>query len=530
MASVAQPPHSLFEMAKVLAGEAKPSPTNEEGHPQDPPLGQAANLVDAHPSNESPSSSRHQSPRMSSAVRRSVGTPSGRTGPPRSISYNFSASSHPASRANSHDDDNDSIHELPHLELPENDMETFEQDYQFAPARTPFRGALEYQDSEQKEREREVAEKRVKKKERDGYFHDVFNPSRWITDSPKSEHQSFPAQPSLHEDTDGERSERREVSEPQPIVDEAECNGPAPSGRNPTLEVQKSSSHSSTARRTKSLPHIKKNKEDGEVSTAPKWNRLRSLLPNIAQQRREQANKGPSTAVSQSVNITDELLVGGLSTLMLRLWFERDEKDHRRVPVLLHRLRIRVSDSLHPLHGNKAVFRIECEYANGAARWVVYRQLREFLSLHTHYTISNAYNRNVDALPDFPRAGLPYFNFLKDRGDEFSRQDFARMQRESLENYLIGLIRAVVSVAIEHCVGHLQLFRCFTRPQIGSLVSLRLAQCRLHSLSPVGLSTRQACYELSLSEARALGGNEARGGKRRKNRSGVPLERVTCSC
>ncbi|EPQ51020.1 phospholipase D [Gloeophyllum trabeum ATCC 11539] len=137
-------------------------------------------------------------------------------------------------------------------------------------------------------------------------------------------------------------------------------------------------------------------------------------------------------------------MVGGLATLMLRLWFERDESDQRRVPVLLHRLRIRITDSLHPLHGHKAVFRIECEYANGAARWVVYRQLRDFLSLHTHYTLSNVYNRKVETLPDFPKTSLPYFKFLRTQGHEVGRAEFARMQRQSLENYLIGLIRAVM--------------------------------------------------------------------------------------
>lgn len=40
--------------------------------------------------------------------------------------------------------------------------------------------------------------------------------------------------------------------------------------------------------------------------------------------------------------------------------------------------------------------------------------------------------------------GLPYFNFLKEISGETSRADFARMQREALENYLIGLMRAVV--------------------------------------------------------------------------------------
>ena len=45
--------------------------------------------------------------------------------------------------------------------------------------------------------------------------------------------------------------------------------------------------------------------------------------------------------------------------------------------------------------------------------------------------------------------GLPYFKFLKresheNRHDEVGHADFARMQREALENYLIDLIRAVV--------------------------------------------------------------------------------------
>jgi hypothetical protein len=35
------------------------------------------------------------------------------------------------------------------------------------------------------------------------------------------------------------------------------------------------------------------------------------------------------------VNITDELTVGRLSVLILRLWFDRDESGQRQVPVLL---------------------------------------------------------------------------------------------------------------------------------------------------------------------------------------------------
>ena len=140
-----------------------------------------------------------------------------------------------------------------------------------------------------------------------------------------------------------------------------------------------------------------------------KWGRLRALIPSTIRQL-------PSAATTHAVappevNIIDELITGGLSSLMLGLWFERDDKDHRRVPVLLHRLRIRISDSLHPLHAHKAVFRIECEYANGAARWVIYRQLREFISLHTHYTISNAFSNYKDKLPEFPRTSMSLHPF-----------------------------------------------------------------------------------------------------------------------
>lgn len=46
--------------------------------------------------------------------------------------------------------------------------------------------------------------------------------------------------------------------------------------------------------------------------------------------------------------------------------------------------------------------------------------------------------------------GLPYFKFLKkesqeNKDGEVGQADFARLQREALESYLVGLIRAVVS-------------------------------------------------------------------------------------
>jgi len=163
---------------------------------------------------------------------------------------------------------------------------------------------------------------------------------------------------------------------------------------------------------------------DGELATSPNhaknaiqrsptqhtssahsgWARLRSLLPYIVD--KESTSKAPDQELDHPhTSVTDELIGGGLCALIPGLWFQRDEKGRRRIPILLHRLCIRISDSLNPLHIRKAVFRIECEYANGAARWVIYRELRDFLRLHIHYKFTRANAHHGTAkLPEFPKS------------------------------------------------------------------------------------------------------------------------------
>lgn len=189
--------------------------------------------------------------------------------------------------------------------------------------------------------------------------------------------------------------------------------------------------------RSLSLPHIRHN---------PAWSRFKSLIPHLAVATAGFNLEQPRSPRDRDVEIIDELAFSGLSVLMFRMWLERDERDERRVPILLHRLKIRVSDSVNPLNNNSAVFRIECEYANSAAKWVIYRQLRDFNSLRTHYKVTNFYTRNMD-LPDFPRAKLGrqvLHRLKKEKGREAGKKEFAKMRREELENYLAGMIKAVV--------------------------------------------------------------------------------------
>jgi phospholipase D1/2 len=288
-------------------------------------------------------------------------TPSTRTGPPRSLSYSYSLPS--PSRRNSKFENGNVV-----------SADTTD-DTGFSP-RSTFRGVLEHGTPD--------IDRKGKKRERGSEDRDSWNPMRWFYESPKEEEApGFEFGPRTKDD-----KAKGEPGEETLSHDKG----------TPTREDSTPTSRKSVLRRAFSVPHTPEESKIGRV----KWSRLRSLIPNMVH---HDTPVTPGPSVAHSVNITDELITGGLSTLMLRLWFERDEKGQRRVPVLLHRLRIRVSDSLHPMHDQKSVFRIECEYANGAARWVVYRQLRDFISLHAHYAVANVYNRSVqvDKMPEFPR-------------------------------------------------------------------------------------------------------------------------------
>jgi len=325
-------------------------------------------------------------------------TPSERTGPPRSISFSSLPNSRVVSRTNSRTDyPFPDPEETPVAAGPSTQPSHSDNSRSPGLERTEsqFRDALEYDNPDQREREREHLERIERRKFRDSRFEE-WNPIKWLTDSPRDtprdEHPHFDL--GAMSESDRERGEGRPKLA-HPLSLSAQPDGPPPRRKK---NMPRSNSLPPT-------PGRQDSKDKDKRISGPRWGRLRSLLPAAITHTHSQTSQTPgSTALAQrSVNITDELIAGGLSTLMLKLWFERDEKGHRRVPILLHRLRIRISDSLHPLDSNKAVFRIECEYANGAVRWVVYRQLKEFLSLHTHYAFSNAYNRNIEALPEFPK-------------------------------------------------------------------------------------------------------------------------------
>jgi phospholipase D1/2 len=326
-----------------------------------------------------------------------------RSGPPRSLSYNYyTPSAAPRQNITSHSNLKSGPGTHVGVDQPYEDGFPFPFENG-----SGFRGAL---DTPGAATDRKGKHQRRESKSQDEPW--TLNPMRWFAESPRESPIASPVIDKKRELDNGAGNQNDAGDEELGQKDTA-AGKPGPSGQQQPGQVSNGIAASSSEEKRPSMQHNRTTSREltrslSQPSTSranrpglTKWNRLRSmLLPNLIPQPK---SSGVAAVSGTQVNITDELMVSGLSTLMLRLWFDRDDKGHRRVPVLLQRLRIRVSDSLHPLHGSKSVFRIECEYANGAARWVIYRQLRDFVSLHAHYKFSNVFSGNADKLPEFPR-------------------------------------------------------------------------------------------------------------------------------
>ncbi|WVQ80598.1 hypothetical protein IAT38_002703 [Cryptococcus sp. DSM 104549] len=197
-----------------------------------------------------------------------------------------------------------------------------------------------------------------------------------------------------------------------------------------------------------------------------RWSMLRQrVLPSRTSISGAGAGPGPTPGkvsalaptVIASVPVTTELFAGQLPVMMLKTWLDRDEDGRRAVPVLLGNLRFRVGDSVGLRQGRetgKEMFKLECEYGDGAVKWVIYRELRDFLSLHAHYKAANIgtsaglrSTRRVE-IPDFPRMSIPYLKKLGGNSEKqpkpVGKAEYAQASRDALQQYLVELIRAVI--------------------------------------------------------------------------------------
>nr|XP_019045930.1 phospholipase D [Kwoniella bestiolae CBS 10118]OCF24860.1 phospholipase D [Kwoniella bestiolae CBS 10118] len=205
--------------------------------------------------------------------------------------------------------------------------------------------------------------------------------------------------------------------------------------------------------------------EDGEETSheaSRRWSMIRNRVIPSKSTTGQSSVPGPgkvsalAPTVIASIPVTTELFAGQLPVMIMKTWLDRDEDGHRAVPVLLGNLRFRVGDSVGLRPGGetgKEMFKLECEYGDGAVKWVIYRELRDFLSLHAHYKAANfgtsvaglRASRRVE-IPDFPKMSIPYLNKLGNQqgGQAVGKAEYAQASRDALQQYLVELIRAVI--------------------------------------------------------------------------------------
>jgi phospholipase D1/2 len=163
----------------------------------------------------------------------------------------------------------------------------------------------------------------------------------------------------------------------------------------------------------------------GERTTsvsAARWRQLKASLKMLGARKREEHR----IEHAKSAELMAELIAGAPAALFLASMFQRDEKGHKRIPVLLEQLRIRITDSKAPEGDRHQIFRIELEYASSLARmkWVVYRNLTDFLKLHGKYKYQTKTDKYIHTsrpserskLPQFPKSAFPFLRSLKDQG------------------------------------------------------------------------------------------------------------------
>lgn len=168
---------------------------------------------------------------------------------------------------------------------------------------------------------------------------------------------------------------------------------------------------------------------------AAKWRHIRAGLKLLGQRNTD--SKRTKVDHQKSAQLMAELLAGAPAALIFASMFQRDEHEHRKVPVLLEQLHISIPETEFPLDrkGERdVIFKIDLEYGNGPARmqWSIYRSVNDFVNLHVKYKAQAATDkvrhlRSEDKtkakIPRFPKSVIPYARGLRGLFDKIEDEE-----------------------------------------------------------------------------------------------------------
>ncbi|KAI9747288.1 MAG: Phospholipase D1 [Lichina confinis] len=179
--------------------------------------------------------------------------------------------------------------------------------------------------------------------------------------------------------------------------------------------------------------------ESNLTMSASRWRALKAGLKMMGQRRKDEHKFDHA----KSAELLAELAAGAPAAIIMASMFQRDDHGHKRIPVLLEQLKVKLTDSKRVDHRGAGdrhqVFCIELEYGSGLTRmkWLIHRSLRDFTNLHVRYKIQSSSEKykhlagrdepSKPKLPRFPRTAFPFLRGVRGLGsdDEDDGDDLA---------------------------------------------------------------------------------------------------------
>ncbi|KAK4556605.1 Phospholipase D1 [Recurvomyces mirabilis] len=180
-------------------------------------------------------------------------------------------------------------------------------------------------------------------------------------------------------------------------------------------------------------------------SSAQKWRQVKAGLKMLGQRKKDERMRVDH---QKSAQLMAELLAGAPAALVFASMYQRDEHGHKKVPVLLEQLKIKIPHS-EMRKDNKGdrhlIFQVDLEYGNGPARmqWTVRRSLQDFFNLHFKYRSSSKIDQTFKGrggdskskakIPKFPKSAFPYLRGARGLWDKLQDEEDEEMAPDQLD-------------------------------------------------------------------------------------------------
>lgn len=144
------------------------------------------------------------------------------------------------------------------------------------------------------------------------------------------------------------------------------------------------------------------------TSSAQRW---RDIKAGLRQRFRKKKDDKSTAEKAYNQAILGQLAAGGPAAIMVASSMVRDEKNMKRVPILLEQVRFALRDVTKNPHEKNRQYRIDLSYGSGhtVLNWTIYKDYKDFMLLHSRlktmaFNAKNPFNSSKQPLqiPVFP--------------------------------------------------------------------------------------------------------------------------------